>query len=264
MCNPRKITARATRQISEAWRAAIQRTARLSGTATGRAELTQPLGSMLSGPARRAFEQAVTADPRWQLRDGGYHLEVPGGEVCYRPDTGELQIGVELSAYVEAEGSAERIVEGTVEATVQATAQAQYYTDGYGGRTRERAEQEARELAEQEARRKSEREAESLRRKARQRADRADLADGAEVQREAEADAASRLDAERHRRSEELTREAEMQLDRVHQLSLHGMWETVALGYQNALLAYARANGARDIAVTRQGSSMQVQFQMEA
>ena len=31
MCNPRKITARATRQIAEAWRAAIQRTARASG-----------------------------------------------------------------------------------------------------------------------------------------------------------------------------------------------------------------------------------------
>jgi len=264
MCNPRKITARATRQISEAWRAAIQRSARVGDTATGRAELTQPLGSMLAEPARRAFEHAVAADPHWQLRDGGYHLAVPGGEARYRPETGELEISVELSAYVEVESSAERIVEGTVEDAVEATAQAQYYTDGYGGRTRERAEREARKLAEEEADRQSKQRAESVRQKAQRRADLASQADGAEVQREAEANAASQLDTERRRRGEQLTREAEMLLDRVHQQSLRGVWETVALGYQNALLTYARANGARDIDVTRHGSSVQVQFQMEA
>jgi len=264
MCNPRKITARATRQIAEAWRATIQRTARLEGIAHGRAELSQPLGSMLAEPARRSFEQAVAADPRWQLRDGGYNLEVHGGEARYRPDTGYLEISVELSAYIEAGGSAARVVEGTVEDTVEATAEASYYTDGYAGRTLARAEQEAARLAREEADRQAKQRAESARKKAQKRAESAMQADGADVQREADADAQSRLEAEQHRRSEQLNREAEMLLDRVQQQSLRGVWETVALGYQNALLVYARANGAREIDVTRHGSSVQVQFQMEA
>lgn len=264
MCNPRKITVRATRQIAEAWRAAIQRTARLSGTATGRAELTQPLGSMLAGRARRAFEQAVVTDPRWQQRDGGYHLEVPGGEVRYLPDTGDLEISVELSAALEVEGSAEQVAEGTVEERVEASAEASYYTDGYAGLTRDRAQQEAQQLAAEEADRLAKQRASSARKKAQQRAASARQAGGAAVQREAETDAQSRLDAERQRRNAELTRDAEMQLDRVHQQSLRGVWQTVALGYQNALVAYAQANGGRQIDVTRHGGSIQVQFQMEA
>jgi len=155
MCNPRKITARATRQIAEAWRAAIQRTARASGSVTGRASITQRLGSMLAAPARRAFEQAVAADPRWLLEGDAYVLEVPGGQARYLPGSGELNISVELSAYVEAEGTAERVLEGTVERTFEADAEASYYDDGYGGRTRARAKREAEALAQKEADRKA-------------------------------------------------------------------------------------------------------------
>jgi hypothetical protein len=264
MCNSRKITARATRQIAEAWRAAIQRTARLGDTVTGRAELTQPLGAMLGEPARRAFEQAVAADPRWQLRDGAYHLEVPGGQVRYRPDTRELAIGVEISAYVEVEGSATRTVEGTVTETVEAQAEASYYTDGYGGRTRARAQREADDLAAAEAEKKAREHAAKARRKAQREQEAAMTADSSDVQRDAELDAQAQLAAERQRRGEELRRDAEALLDRVQQMSLRGVWETVALGYQNALLSYARANGAHDIEVTRSGGSIQLQFQMEA
>jgi len=51
-------------------------------------------------------------------------------------------------------------VEGTVEETVEASAEAQYHTDGYGGRTRKRAEQEARKRAEEALRKLAEEEAE--------------------------------------------------------------------------------------------------------
>jgi FtsH ternary system domain X2 len=264
MCNPRKITARATRQIAEAWRTAVQRTARASGSATGRASLTQRLGSMLGEPARQAFEQAIAADPRWQLTGEAYALNVPGGQVRYLPGTGELDISVELSAYVEAEGSASRVLEGTVEETVEVSAEARYYDDGYGGRTRSRAQQEAQALADEKADKKAQEGTAKARRKAERKAEAALAADSAGVAAEAERDAEARLAAERERRGEELNREAETVLERVQRESMRGVWETVALGYQNLLVAYARANGGRDIAVTSSGGSMQVQFQMEA
>ena len=263
MCNPRKNTARATRQITEAWRAAIERTDRLGDTVSGRAELTQPLGSMLAEPARRAFEQAVVADPRWQLHDGAYDLDVQGGQAHYWPDSGELEISVELSAYVEVEGAATRVVEGIIEETVEASAEAGYYDDGAGGRTRARAEQEADALAEEEAERKAQLRAASARRKARKKADSA-MQTGDDVQQQAEAEARSQLATERSRRGEELNRDAQELLDRVQQQSLRGIWETVALGYQNALLSYAESHGARNIDVSRSGGSVQIQFQMEA
>ncbi|MBV9448166.1 MAG: hypothetical protein JO345_19965 [Streptosporangiaceae bacterium] len=263
MCNPRKITARATRKIAEAWRAAIQRTARASGSVTGRASLTQQLGSMLAEPARRAFEQAVAADPNWQLVGEGYVLGVPGGQARYLPGTGELDISVELSAYVEAEGTASRVLEGTVEETYEASAQARYYADGYGGRTRDVAQQEARTLAQQEADRRAEAGAGRARQKAERKAQDALAADSS-VAADAERDAQARLAVERERRGEELNREAEALLERVQRESLRGVWQTVALGYQNALVAYARANGGHDISVSRSGGSIQVQFQMEA
>jgi hypothetical protein len=264
MCNPRKITARATRQIAEAWRSAIMRTARASGSVTGRASLTQRLGSMLADPARRAFEQAVAADPRWQLVGEAYALEVPGGQARYLPGTGELEISVELSAYVETEGSATRVAEGTVERTFEVAAEASYYDDGYGGRTLNRAQREAQAAADREADKKAQEGAGKARRKAERKAEAALAADSDSVVAEAERDAQARLAAERERRGEELNREAEAVLERVQRESLRGVWETVALGYQNALVAYARANGGRGIAVNRAGGSIQVQFQMEA
>ena len=264
MCNPRKITARATRQITQAWRAAIERTVRLGDTVSGRAELTQPLGAMLAEPARRAFEQAVVADPRWQLHDGAYDLDVQGGQARYRPGSGELEISVELSAYVEVEGAATHVVEGIIEETVQATAEAGYYDDGAGGRTRARAEQQADVLAKEEAERKAHLRTTSARLKAQKKADSAMQTGGDDVQQEAEAEARSQLATERSRRGEELTRDAQALLDRVQQQSLRGIWETVALGYQNALLSYAQSHGARNIDVSRSGGSVQIQFQMEA
>jgi hypothetical protein len=264
MCNPRKITAKATRQFAEAWRAAIQRTARASGSVTGRASLTQRLGSMLGERARRAFEQAVAADPRWQLMGDAYVLDVRGGQARYLPGTGELTIGVELSAYVEAEGSAERVLEGTAQGRSEATAEARYYDDGYGGRTRTRAQQEAQALAEQEAERKAKADAVRTRRKAERKAEAALSADSASVEADAERDAQARLEVERERRAGELNQEAEVLLERVQRESMRGVMETVALGYQNALVTYARANGGQNIAVSRAGGSIQVQFQMEA
>jgi hypothetical protein len=264
MCNPRRIRERATRQVSEAWRAAIERTARLNGTATGRAELSQPLGTMLGASARRAFEAAIASDSSWERRDDAYYMAVPGGEACYRPGSGNLEISVELSAYVEAEGSATEVVEGTIEETVEAYAEGQYYDDGYGGFTRERAQREALDTAAAEAERQARDRAEAARRTAAQRSAAAQAVGGDRAQREAEAQARARFTAEHERRGEQLTGEAQALLDRVHEDSMRGVWATVAIGYRNALLEYARRHGGRDIDVTQVGNTMQVQFRMAA
>jgi hypothetical protein len=263
MCNPRKIIAKATRQITEAWRAEIQRTARLGGTVTGRAELVQPLGSMLAPTARRAFEQAVSEDRRWVLRDGAYHLDVLGGEALYRPETGELELSVELSAYVEVEGTARRVREGTIDEVIEATAEAGYYSDGWGGYTRERAQQQADRLVETEAGRLVGERRAAAKRRAQQKTQAVMDEEGADAQAAASKDARALLIAEHEHRREQLDQDAQSLLDRIHEQSLRGVMETVALGFQNVLVAYARAHGVRQVDVTRIGDTVQVQFQME-
>ena len=264
MCNSRKIVVRATRQIAEAWRAAIERTVRLSDTVSAEARIVQPLGSMLGTQARQAFQQAVGADSRWLSDDGGYRLIVPGGEACYRPDTGELEIRVQLSTSIEVVESASQEMTGVVEDTVETAAEGQYYTDGYAGRTRKRAEQEAEQLAEAEADRKAAERSAVARRRADQLAAAAEQKGAAAVQREAELAASTRLASERDQRQAELEREAADRLDRVQQSTLGGVFETVALGYQMALLAYAHQNGAFDVHVSHVGGSIEIQFEMEA
>jgi hypothetical protein len=264
MCNSRKITVRATRQIAEAWRAEIERTVRLSDIVSAEARIVQPLGSMLSGPARQAFEQAVGTGSRWMPDDGGYRMSVPGGEARYRPSTGELEIRVQLSSTIEVVESASRELTGVVEDTVETAVEGQYYTDGYRGQTLQRAEQEAGRLAEAEADRQAAERAAQARRKADRQAEAARRKGSATVRREAELAASARLAGEREQRRVELEQEAAARLDRVQQSTLRGVFETVAQGYQTALLTYARRNGAFDVQVSQAGGSIEIQFEMEA
>ena len=148
----------------------------LSGTVTGRASLTQPLGSMLADPARRAFEQAVVADPRWQL-DGGVRPRGPrrpGPLPARHRRAGDQRRAVGLR---RGGGIGHAGLEGTVEGTVEATAEASYYDDGYGGRTRSRARREAQAAAEREADKKAQADAEKARRKAERKAEAAQAGD---------------------------------------------------------------------------------------
>ncbi len=81
---------------------------------------------------------------------------------------------------------AARVVEGTVENTAEAEASGTYYTDGYAGRTSDRAQREFREILEQALREFRE----QARRKAEEMAESASDSDDSDVQREAQERAA--------------------------------------------------------------------------
>ncbi|SDG78996.1 hypothetical protein SAMN05421505_10831 [Sinosporangium album] len=263
MCNPRRIRIRATRTIAERWSAEIRRTARVRGSVTGTARMSQPLASMLPDAPRRAFELVVARHPEWR-QVGDCHLaDVPGGRIAYWPDTGELEISVELSTEIEAEGEGVVTIGGEVREDATAEAEAFYYSDGYSGRTRSAARRQARQAAEAEA---DQRAAELAATRAAVAGELARAAGegGEEAVEAARADAERRLDRQRARVADDLNRQAEEQLDDLHRRTLRVVFATVAEGYRAATIAYARANGAENIRESDEGGVIEIQFEMEA
>lgn len=264
MCNPRRIRLRATRTIAEEWRAEIVRTAAATGTATGEARLTQPLGDMLSPGLLRGFERAINADPAWDLVDDTYRCAVPGGHGTYHPDSGELEIIVQISSEVSAEGRGERVVTGTVEETVHAEVVRTYYTDGWQGSTKGEAQRAGQADANAEAARMARERADFVAQQARDRASDALAGSADDVQRAAALDAEQRLAAARAEATDRLNQQAATQIDEIHRQTLRVVMRTAAAGCQQVLLDYARRHGAQNIAVTDTDGVIEVQFEMEA
>ena len=59
MCDPRRVTVTATRQVQEAWEREVQRVAEFPGTLIGEARIRQPLDASLGGPAMMALHTAL-------------------------------------------------------------------------------------------------------------------------------------------------------------------------------------------------------------
>jgi hypothetical protein len=87
MCNPRRVSITATRELAEAWRREVSRTVQLRGRVVGEARVRQALGPTLGVPARRALDAALAGGVEgWREVEGGYRHDVEGGYVVYRPD----------------------------------------------------------------------------------------------------------------------------------------------------------------------------------
>jgi hypothetical protein len=264
MCNPRRVQVRATRTISEQWRAEIARTAEASGTVAGEARLECPLATMLAPAALAAFVEAVRDDDQWVFADGVYRLAVPGGQVTFDPAGERIEIVVRLTEQLRTEGHAERVVTGAVDTEVTAEGEATYYTDGFAGRTRAVAEREAEQAAAAAAEANAARERETLTRAGRERAQEAMRADAGRVQAEAEADAQRRYADAAETRTAALRGEADARLAEIHRQTLDAVFRTMAAGYRAAIVRYARQNNAENLSVTESGDVVEIQFEMEA
>lgn len=264
MCNPRRIRVRATRTISEQWRAEIVRTASVTDTVTGEARLTHPLASMLAPAARHGFDRAVSSDPAWEWVNGEYRFQAPGGQAMYRPDTGELEIVVQLSAGIEAEGRAVRTATGEVTDEVHSEREVTYYLDGFAGRTRERVEGEGQQTVDAEAEQLAAERGAVLSERAQEYASDAMQANAPDVEAEALADAQRRVTEHGQRVRVELEHRAQRGLDDLQRQILEAVFCTVASGYQHALLDYARQHGAENISVADNDGVIEIAFEMEA
>ncbi|WP_433830891.1 hypothetical protein ACQP2E_12060 [Actinoplanes sp. CA-015351] len=260
MCNPRRIRVRASRQLAEAWRAEVTRTAQASDTATGEARLTQPLGRQLPGPVRQRLVDLLRATPGWRVVDGALRREMPGGYVEYRPDTGEVAIVARVTAEFTVEASATRADSGEAQGTADAEFEASYYTDGYAGRTKAVAEREANEKAGQDAtvqaRENALRNAEAERAAALQRLQEA----AADIDEEARARALAAIEEERARREADARNEAALLAQTYQQDYLREINLPLAQAYRDILVAHAQRVGAGGLTVQENGDFIDIQF----
>ncbi|MEU1626685.1 hypothetical protein ABZ746_15430 [Streptomyces sp. NPDC020096] len=264
MCNPRRVRVRASSRLTRMWQEELTRTGRATAEVMGEACLRQEFGNLLGEPARRAFEAALGADVRWTWRDDAYWLELDGGRVAYYPDTGEIEMTAQLTDVVTAEGTASRTIEGTVNAEATAERTGRYYDDSWAGLSKSVAErtarQEAETAAEQEAAQQAARQEEQERLAAQRQLD----ANRAALDAEAARDAERRLADPTQRRRDELSRDAAQRLADARTDFLRPVHEVLAAAYRDAIVEYARANGAEHLTVADEDGVLSVQFEMEA
>ncbi|MCP4654282.1 MAG: hypothetical protein GY856_02565, partial [bacterium] len=149
MCNPRRLEVTATRQIHQAWEREVERAAEVTATLTGEARIRQELDASLGGPALMALQTALANGfPGWHEEGDGFRHDVDGGHVIYDPGRRELVIVATLSEELRAQGVARDRLTGTVDDTIEAKGEDCYYSDGWGGQTRTKAQEVARQRAE--------------------------------------------------------------------------------------------------------------------
>lgn len=255
MCNPRRVTITATRDLDEAWQQEVTRTLRLSAQVVGEARVHRSLASTLGRPALAALERTLAeGDPEWrETGDGGYRHDVEGGYVLYDPGDRVLEIVATRDDTVEVSGTATELLEGRVRATLSAAGEGRYYDDEWGGHTRERAEQQAGRRAETSLDDAGRRRVEEARRQAE--AERA-----AEIEERAETAAREELETSAEERRRELAAQAAERLEEVGLRCRQAFHRLVGRAYREALLAYARRQGAEIVTDADDGGVIELEL----
>ncbi|MGW4064342.1 hypothetical protein ACWEGE_39065 [Amycolatopsis sp. NPDC004747] len=262
MCNPRKVKVEATRKIAEAWQAEINRAATARGSVTSEARLTQSIADLLPPRARVAFEQAMRSSPDWEQAGDEYRMAVPGGVVVYRPDSGELEIAVQLSAAIEAAGTATLSVSGQVEDEISAEATVSYYDDGYAGRDKRTAQREAQLAADAELAKLAPKRLAALKREAEEAARHELDQRGDEAMAEAKRSAEHQLTLRATELQNPLDLQAGQRLEEVQEETLKGIFQLVAAGYSAALQEYAAQHG-ENLQVSEEEGVIAIEFELE-
>jgi len=255
MCNPRRVTVTATRDIAEAWQREISRTVTLSAQVTGEARIRQPLSNTLGRPVIRALESLLASDNtgNWQETETGYRHEVEGGYVLYDVDEPALEIVATLADTVEAEAIATRQLTGELTETLATEQQGHYYDDGYGGRNQACAETEARQTAEQVLENLAQDRLNEVQQAA-------EAAESSALHNQAQTDAQTQLTETAQRRQAQLSAQAEQHLDLVGIRCRQAFNALLAQAYQKAILAYARLHGAENISCEEQNDHLEIEF----
>src|SRR4051794_37798174 len=116
MCNPRRITVTATRELAEAWQQEVSRTVRVQGWVAGEARVRRPLAASLADPVLRALEdELATGADGWREVAEGYRLDLEGGYLLYHAEDRSLEIVARLEEDVAAEGTATETVGGVLD-----------------------------------------------------------------------------------------------------------------------------------------------------
>lgn len=154
MCNPRKVMVHLTQSIEESWRRSVEQTAEFQENIceTGRLQADIQLDKEMGQQALVMLERVLSGEfdsvPAWdQDDDGNYVRNLDNAVVRYLPKSHALQIEAQLINDVSAIASGTQEVCGFTVGEVAAEAVTSYYDDGWGGRTKEKAEKEAAQEA---------------------------------------------------------------------------------------------------------------------
>lgn len=258
MCNPRRIRVTATRQLNQAWEREVSRTVELQQQVIGEARVRQPLDTTLGTPALRALESALAADDSgWREVEEGYRHDVEGGYVIYLVDEQALEIVATLPDEVQASVQVSRTLEGTVNTEISAQGEGRYYDDGWGGRTKKVAEREAQTAAQQELDNVSRTQIEQAENEAEAQA-------AAELEAEARTQAQAQLQQAASDRQDDLSAQARQHLNTVGVRCRQAFHQVLARGYRDAILAYARRNGAENIQCNEEGNILEIEFNLHS
>jgi hypothetical protein len=257
MCNPRRIRVRASRTLTDTWERQVRRVVGRQGRVAADARVTESLAATIGAPALMALASVLDTAEGWE-RDGDvYRFDLDGGHVLIDTGSWELQIVASAEADVEVVADATVAVLSEISERVDAEGTASYYTDGYGGHTRERA----LELAREEAQRAVEEEFGTRVASARARAE----AEGtARAEAEAAEQADRRLSEASAVRHEELRREAERRLTLIGAQGRGAFNQVLGQAYRDSILAYARARGAERISCSEESGVLDIEFEIPA
>jgi len=256
MCNPRRVRARASALLDEAWEEVARRVVRLSGTAAGEARVREALDDSVGGLALECLGEVIASAAGWSSRDGSYFFDLSDGHIAYHPDTNELEIVARFEEAVDAEGEHSIQLAGEVNEIVESTTTVAYYDDGYAGRTREWAEREldVRKVRDLEA-------------KKQQRIEEAKSVAIADVEETLETAASASAQAQLERlvgtRSNELERQAAQRLVSLGIRGRNQFNQVLASAYQEAIVRFAQSNGAEALSVVQSDGTTLIEFELE-
>jgi hypothetical protein len=258
MCNARRIRITATRQLDQAWQREVSRSVDLCTGVVGEARVRQPLDATLGGPALNALEAILAGgESGWTEVDQGYRFDVEGGYVIYLVDERALEIVAQTEDVVQATGEASTVLEGQVREEVSVQGVGKYYDDGYGGHTPERAQEAAEKDADTKLDNAAQAKVEDAQKEAEDR-------ESGRVEAEARAKAQEQLQQRAAQRQEQLEEQARQHLETVGLRSRQAFHRVLAQAYRDAILTYARRQGAEGVVCNENEDSVEIEFSMSA
>lgn len=245
MCNPRRVEVTVTRQVRQAWEREVERLVRMADTLTAEARIRQPLDASLGGPALMALQNLLANGFEGWSEDGNgtFRHSVEGGYVVYSPVDRTLEIVAAECAEICETGQARERISGAFEGKVAAKGEGQYYDDGWGGDTEQRARRAAEQAAEARIQ-------EALDQRLNAEADSAARQMEQALREQAEQDARNRLAQRAETLQPELQRRARERLEEVGIRARRVFHRLLAHAYRDALQGMARRRGVADDDIT--------------
>ncbi|MDJ0841551.1 MAG: molecular chaperone DnaJ [Acidobacteriota bacterium] len=256
MCNPRRVTITATRELAENWEREITRTVNRRGTARGEARVVQDLALTQGRPVLALLPRVLEAGlDDWTREGETWRHAVEGGYLRYTPADHRLEIVAVAEDRVEVTADARQRLQGQVRGRLEAEGLGRYYDDGWGGHTEDKAERQAEEDAQQKLDR-------AARERIQSEGDRAEAEADAQLTARAEAQAEEALAARREAERVRLEEEAAARLDRVGVRARQVVNRLLGAAYRQAILDHGAQRGATVVRDDDAGDVIEIELMM--